>query len=151
MKAQGSGSIISTASVAGMRAGYAPHLYSVAKCSVIMLTKTVALELGADGIRVNCICPGVIVTPLAAGRPDASAERLEEFRQQSAPVQPLGRAGEPVDIANAALWLASDESSFVTGHAQVVDGGIEAGRPWSKFPEFARMVRPIRHHRPPGR
>ena len=71
MKAQGSGSIISTASVAGIRAGYAPHLYSVAKSAVIHLTRTVALELGEHGIRVNAICPGFIATPLAAGRPDA--------------------------------------------------------------------------------
>ena len=79
MKAQGSGSIISTASVAGIRVGYAPHLYSVAKCAVIHLTKTVALELGEHGIRVNAICPGFIATPLAAGRPDADDSQIEQL------------------------------------------------------------------------
>ena len=86
MKAQGSGSIISTASVAGIRAGYAPHLYSVAKCAVIHLTKTVALELGEHGIRVNAICPGFIATPLAAGRPDADESQIDQMRAAGAVV-----------------------------------------------------------------
>ena len=80
MKAQGSGSIISTASVAGIRAGYAPHLYSVAKSAVIHLTRTVALELGEHGVRVNAICPGFIATPLAAGRPDADESQIDQMR-----------------------------------------------------------------------
>lgn len=151
MKAQGSGSIISTASVAGIRVGYAPHLYSVAKCAVIHLTKTVALELGEHGIRVNAICPGFIATPLAAGRPDADESQIEQMRAAGASSQVLGRVGEPLDIANMALFLASDESEWITGREFVVDGGFEAGPPWSKWPRFARMERPIRHHRPPDR
>ena len=151
MKAQGSGSIISTASVAGIRAGYAPHLYSVAKSAVIHLTRTVALELGEHGIRVNAICPGFIATPLAAGRPDADESQLEQMRAAGAASQVLGRVGEPVDIANMALFLASDESAWITGREFVVDGGFEAGPPWSRWPKFARMERPIRHHRPPDR
>ncbi|MFT5531058.1 MAG: NAD(P)-dependent dehydrogenase (short-subunit alcohol dehydrogenase family) [Candidatus Poriferisodalaceae bacterium] len=151
MKAQGSGSIISTASVAGLRPGYAPHLYSVAKCGVIHLTKSVALELGENNIRVNCICPGFIATPLAAGRPDADDSQIQQMRDAGEGSQVLGRVGEPRDIANAALWLASDESEWVTGREMVIDGGFDAGRPWSKWPAFARMERPIRHHRPPGR
>ena len=148
---QGSGSIISTASVAGLRVGYAPHLYSVAKCAVIQLTKTVALELGEHNIRVNAICPGFIATPLAAGRPDADADQIQQLREEGANNQVLGRVGEPSDIANMALFLASDESEWMTGQEWVVDGGFEAGRPWSRWPEFAKMERPIRHHRPPGR
>jgi NAD(P)-dependent dehydrogenase (short-subunit alcohol dehydrogenase family) len=151
MKAQGSGSIISTASVAGIRAGYAPHLYSVAKCAVIHLTKTVALELGEHGIRVNAICPGFVATPLAVGRPDADETQLDEMRTAGAASQVLGRIGEPLDIANMALFLASDDSRWITGQEFVVDGGFEAGPPWSRWPKFARMERPIRHHRPPDR
>ena len=151
MKAQGSGSIISTASVAGIRVGYAPHLYSVAKCAVIHLTKTVALELGEHGIRVNAICPGFIATPLAAGRPDADESQIEQLRASGASSQVLGRVGEPLDIANMALFLASDDSEWITAREFVVDGGFEAGPPWSRWPKFARMERPIRHHRPPDR
>jgi len=151
MKAQNSGSIISTASVAGLRTGYAPHLYSVAKCAVIHLTKSVSLELGEDNIRVNAICPGFIATPLAAGRPDADESQIQQMREAGASSQVLGRVGEPRDIANMALFLASDESEWMTGREFVVDGGFEAGPPWSKWPRFARMERPIRHHRPPGR
>ena len=151
MKAQRSGSIVSTASVAGLRAGYAPHLYSVAKAAVIHLTKTVALELGEHGVRVNAICPGFIATPLAAGRPDADESQIEQMRAAGAASQVLGRVGEPLDIANMALFLASDESEWITGREFVVDGGFEAGPPWSRWPRFARMERPIRHHRPPDR
>jgi NAD(P)-dependent dehydrogenase (short-subunit alcohol dehydrogenase family) len=151
MKAQGSGSIISTASVAGLRAGYAPHLYSVAKSAVIHLTRTVALELGEHGIRVNVICPGFIATPLAAGRPDADESQIDQMRAAGAAAQVLGRIGEPLDIANMALFLASDDSTWITGREFVVDGGFEAGPPWSRWPKFARMERPIRHHRPPDR
>jgi NAD(P)-dependent dehydrogenase (short-subunit alcohol dehydrogenase family) len=151
MIGQGSGSIISTASVAGIRVGYAPHLYSVAKCAVIHLTKTVALELGEHNIRVNAICPGFIATPLAAGRPDADESQIQQLRDAGATSQVLGRVGEPDDIANMALFLASDESQWITGREHVVDGGFEAGPPWSRWPKFARMEKPIRHHRPPGR
>jgi NAD(P)-dependent dehydrogenase (short-subunit alcohol dehydrogenase family) len=151
MKAQGSGSIISTASVAGIRAGYAPHLYSVAKCAVIHLTRTVALELGEHGIRVNAICPGFVATPLAFGRPDADESQIDQMRAAGARSQVLGRVGEPLDIANMALFLASDDSTWITGQEFVVDGGFEAGPPWSRWPAFARMERPIRHHRPPDR
>jgi NAD(P)-dependent dehydrogenase (short-subunit alcohol dehydrogenase family) len=151
MKAHRSGSIISTASVAGLRAGYAPHLYSVAKCAVIHLTKTAALELGEHGIRVNAICPGFIATALAAGRPDAGETEIDQMRAAGAASQVLGRVGEPRDIANMALFLASDDSAWITGQDFVVDGGFEAGPPWSRWPTFTRMERPIRHHRPPDR
>jgi len=151
MSAQGSGSIISTASVAGLRAGYAPHLYSVAKCAVIHLTRTVALELGEQNVRVNAICPGFIATPLAAGHPDADEERLQKMRDISANSQVMGRVGEADDIAAMALFLASDDSEWITGREFVVDGGFEAGPAFSRWPEFARTHRPIRHHRPPDR
>lgn len=151
MKPQGAGSIISTASVAGLQAGWSPHLYSVAKAAVIHLTRTVALELGADGIRVNCICPGIIATPLAAGRPNVTDEQLEKFKGALGRTQVLGRVGNPDDIAQAALWLASDDSSFTTGEAMVVDGGANAGRPWAKQGEWITEKREIRMYRPPDR
>ena len=151
MAAQKSGSIISTASIAGIRAGYAPHLYSVAKSAVIHLTRSVALELGEHNVRVNAICPGFIATPLAAGHPQADESRVQQWREAEAGSQALGRVGEPADIAAMALFLASDESQWMTGQEWVVDGGFEAGQPWSKWPTFAKTERPIRHHRPPGR
>ena len=151
MKEQGSGSIISTASVAGLRAGYAPHLYSTAKAAVIHLTKSVALELGEANVRVNAICPGFIATPLAYGRPDATDSDIDAMRSAGSGAQVMGRVGEPADIADMALFLASDESGWVTGQWFAVDGGFEAGPPWSRWPDFAKQERPIRHHRPPGR
>ena len=150
MKRQKSGSIISTASAAGLEAGMAPHLYSVAKAGVVHLTKSVALELGEYGIRVNCICPGAIVTPLAIGRPEPRAEQEKALRENAARMHALNRVGEPDEIARAAVWLASDESSFVTGQAIAVDGGVTAGRPWRSLPEFQRTPHPIRMYRLPN-
>ena len=151
MRERGGGSIINTASVAGLQAGWSPHLYSVAKSAVIHLTKSVALEYGEHNIRVKCICPGVIATPLAAGRPDVSDEALEKMKGALGRTQVLGRIGDPSDIAQAARWLASDESSYVTGHAQVVDGGAYAGKPWRKQGEWITKPRPIRMYRPDDR
>lgn len=151
MRAQGSGSIISTASVAGLKTGESPHLYSVAKAAVIHLTRSVALELGEYGIRVNCICPGIVATPLAAGSSKASDASLKKLAAALAKSQALGRVGQPEDIARAALWLASDDSEWVTGHAQVVDGGAFAGRPWSRQGDWITADRPIKLYRPEGR
>ncbi len=151
MRATGGGSIISTASVAGLKTGESPHLYSVAKAAVIHLTRSVALELGAHGIRVNCICPGIVATPLAVGRANASDESLKKLADGLARTQAMGRVGQPEDIARAALWLASDDSEWVTGHAQVVDGGAYAGRPWSRQGDWITADRPIKLYRPEGR
>lgn len=148
---QGSGSIINTGSVAAHRGGWSPHLYAAAKAAVVHLTRSVALELGSAGVRCNAISPGFVATPLAYGRPDADTEQLAAMRDAAAADQPLGRVGEPDDLAAAALFLASDESVWITGQELVVDGGISAGPPWSTFPEAFRVTRPIRHHRPPGR
>jgi NAD(P)-dependent dehydrogenase (short-subunit alcohol dehydrogenase family) len=151
MRERGGGSIISTASVAGLKTGESPHLYSVAKAAVIHLTRSVALELGEHGIRVNCICPGIVATPLAAGRPEVSDESLKKLAEGLAKAQALGRVGQPEDIARAALWLASDDSEWVTGHAQVVDGGAFAGRPWGRQADWITKDRPIKMYRPEGR
>ena len=145
MKQQKSGSIISTASVAGLRTGMAPHTYSAAKAAVIHLTRSVAMELGESGVRVNCICPGGIATPIfgkAFGLDDEGADRVARMmRMPLAQMQPIRRAGLPDDIANAALWLASDDSSFVNGHALVVDGGLTGGRMWSEVEERRAALR----------
>ncbi len=145
------GSIINTASVAGIQAGEAPHLYSMAKAAVIHLTTSVALELGEHGIRVNAICPGVIATPLAVGRRSVREEQVERMRDKLGHYQPIGRIGEPEDIAHAALYLASDRASFVTGTHHVVDGGAAAGRAWWRQHAISTEAGPIKLYRPPGR
>lgn len=119
MKAQGRGGVIlSTASVAGLSGGDGPQAYSAAKAAVINLTRAVAIELAADRIRVNCICPGGINTPLIhRGNPEAVAQLLDR-------AQPWPEHGRPEDIAAAALYLASDDARFITGAALVVDGGL---------------------------
>jgi len=143
MKRQGGGSIISTASVAGLTAGFGPHVYSAAKAAVIQLTKTVAMELGEHNIRVNCICPGAIATPIFGKGLGMSAEQAEAIVPQMKGilenVQPIKRSGLPEDIAHAALWLASDDATFVNGHALVVDGGLTGGRSWSES-QFRRAA-----------
>ncbi|MFW9874421.1 MAG: glucose 1-dehydrogenase [Candidatus Thorarchaeota archaeon] len=129
MKKQGYGNIISTASVAGMRTGFGPHAYSAAKAAIIHLTHTVAMELGEFNIRVNCVAPGGIATAIFGrgfGFPQDWAERLSNMFKSTflSQLQPIKRAGLPEDIAKAVLWLASDDSSFVSGHALLVDGGL---------------------------
>lgn len=151
MTSRGGGTIINTASIAALRAGWSPHLYSAAKSAVIALTASVAMELGDAGIRVNAICPGAVATPLLVGDPRAGGAELDAARDAFRTVTPIGRAGEPEDLAAMAVFLASDESSFITGQALVVDGGATAGAPWHSWPPFMREARPIRHHRPDGR
>ncbi len=134
MQAQGDGgSIVSTASIAGVGAGNGPVIYSVAKGAVMHLTKVAAYELGEFNIRVNCICPGGIATPIfgkSLGLSAADADKtVEAIAQVMGQFQPIKRSGQPSDIAHAALWLSSDDSSFVTGHALIVDGGATLGRP----------------------
>ncbi len=126
MKKAGGGSIISTASVAGLRGGSGPHSYSAAKAAVINLTRSVALEVGEHKIRVNCICPGGINTPLLSNRIPGGQPTTEMVLSQ---IQAIKRAGHPDDIASMALFLASDESQWITGTAMVVDGGLTAGTP----------------------
>ena len=118
---QGGGVILSTASVAGLVGLARSSAYSAAKAGVIGLTRTVALEYGPRGIRANCICPGFVATPML--------DRVLGDREESVlhRLTPLRRVGTPDDIAAAALFLASDESSYVTGVPFVVDGGYAAG------------------------
>lgn len=131
MKRQGGGVILSTSSIAGLQGGIGPYPYSAAKAAVIQITKNAALELAPDNIRVNCICPGAIATPIfgaSAGLSQDSAERLVPRLEASfKDAQPLPRAGLPEDIAEAALYLAAESGRFVSGQALVVDGGLTAG------------------------
>jgi NAD(P)-dependent dehydrogenase (short-subunit alcohol dehydrogenase family) len=132
MKATGlGGSIVNTASVAGLSGGAGPAAYSAAKAAVINLTRAAALELAEHRIRVNAICPGGILTPLLhRGSPEQVKRRLESL-------QPWPEAGTGEHIAGAALFLASDDAMFVTGEALVVDGGLTA-----MGPALPRRMRP---------
>jgi NAD(P)-dependent dehydrogenase (short-subunit alcohol dehydrogenase family) len=139
MAAQGSGSIINVASINGVRAGLGGHYYSAAKAASIHLTRCAAVELGEKGIRVNSVSPGPIATGIfgkgAGLEHDEADERVEYAEAAIAAVlprwQPLRRVGTVDDIAQAALFLASDASRLITGHNLVVDGGITAGWPVS--------------------
>ncbi|MGD8416054.1 MAG: SDR family oxidoreductase [Pseudomonadales bacterium] len=124
------GSIINTASIAGLSGDGGPMVYSAAKAAVISLTQSAAVELAADRIRVNAICPGFIATPLAAG---GDPERIQEAFMKAQPWPDYGR-GE--HIAGAAVFLASDDAEFVTGEKLIVDGGLTAAGPElsKKFP-----------------
>jgi NAD(P)-dependent dehydrogenase (short-subunit alcohol dehydrogenase family) len=118
------GSIVNTASIAGMSGGGGPLCYSAAKAAVINLTRAASLELAPQRIRVNAIAPGTILTPLMdGGDPERTTQRLERF------VPWPDTVGRPDDIANAALYLASDEAAYVTGATLVVDGGMTAAGP----------------------
>lgn len=125
MIGQGSGTIINTTSTAGLRAGLGPHVYTTAKHGVIGLTQSVATELGRHGIRVNAIAPGATVSGMTAFVSTGDASALDEASRRIASKVPLRRPGFPVDIANAALYLASDESGWTNGAVLVVDGGGE--------------------------
>jgi NAD(P)-dependent dehydrogenase (short-subunit alcohol dehydrogenase family) len=131
MQARGGGSIINTASIAGLQAGWGPLAYSTAKCAVIHMSRCAAAELSPQKIRVNAICPGLIATSIfgtAMGMPREGADQLAAMVAQNAAIaQPIPKAGLPEDIAAAALYLASDDSRFVTGTHMVVDGGITIG------------------------
>jgi len=124
MRKAGGGSIISTASIAGLRGGAGPHAYSAAKAAVINLTRSVALEVGKDRIRVNCICPGGINTPLIFNNVPGGYEVADRLLKT---IQPIPRSGGPGDIAAMAAFLASDDAEWITGTAMVVDGGLTAG------------------------
>ena len=117
------GSIVNIASVNGLIGLQGIHAYSAAKGGVIALTRSMAVAHGKDNIRVNCICPGTVQTEVW----EPMIERNPNILDEITPWYPLGRIGKPADIANAALFLASDEASFATGAVFVIDGGLTAG------------------------
>lgn len=132
MRRQKSGSIINVASVGAHRAGFGSIFYGAAKAALMHLTTYAAVELGEDNVRANSISPGGIATGIfgkALGLESEAAEAsAERVKPALAPFQPIPRAGLPEDVAAAALFLASDESSFINGEDIVVDGGVIRGR-----------------------
>jgi NAD(P)-dependent dehydrogenase (short-subunit alcohol dehydrogenase family) len=128
MKAQGAGSIICTASVAGLRAGAGGPAYSASKAGVIRLVQVAATQLAGSNIRVNAICPGLIETGMT--KPLFDNARAAGKEDQIGHLNPMKRGGAPDEIAAAAVFLASDESSYVNGHALVVDGGLSSSHPF---------------------
>ncbi len=126
LRSRGGGAIVCTASIAGLWAIPDDAAYCASKAGVVMLTKCMALDGARDGIRVNCVCPGFIDTPMIEGyfadQPDPQAAR-----RFATGLHPLGRLGQPLDIADGYVYLASEEARWVTGTALVIDGGLTAG------------------------
>jgi NAD(P)-dependent dehydrogenase (short-subunit alcohol dehydrogenase family) len=137
LKSRGGGSIICTASVAGLRSGAGGPAYSASKAGVISLVRAGAQQLSGSNVRVNAICPGLIETGMTQMIYDHARERGREERLGQ--LNPLRRGGEPIEIARAALFLASDESSYVNGHALVVDGGLSSSHPFNRQ-EYGRTA-----------
>lgn len=142
MKAAGhGGSIITTASTAGVRAGLGPHVYTAAKHGAVGLCQSAATELGPHGIRVNVVAPGGTVTGLTARLTTGDHENLEKATSIIGATNPLRRGGQPADIANAVLFLASDEAAFTNGAVLVVDAGGEViGDRNHRFVEMGTQV-----------
>lgn len=130
MKERGGGAIICTASVAGLRAGAGGAAYSASKAGVINLVQVAATQLAGSNVRVNAICPGLIETGMT--QPFYDWARAHGKEDRLGHLNPMKRGGEPEEIARAALFLASDESSYVNGHALVVDGGLSVSHPHNR-------------------
>jgi len=128
MRDAGGGSILCTASVAGLRSGAGGSAYSASKAGVVSLVQTAANQLTGTNVRVNAICPGLIETGMTRPMFEAARERGSE--KKIGQLNPLKRSGQPVEIARMALFLASDESSYVNGQAIAVDGGLSSSHPF---------------------
>jgi NAD(P)-dependent dehydrogenase (short-subunit alcohol dehydrogenase family) len=150
LRAQEGSAVVGIASIEAVLGHFAIPAYCSSKAGLVGLTRSLAARLGPLGIRVNAICPGFIATPLALNTVNrtASAAEADAARAAMTAAQPIPRPGEPEDIAQMALFLASDASSFVTGQAFSVDGGFAAGRKWSEQPDMFRKYRPFRVYRP---
>jgi NAD(P)-dependent dehydrogenase (short-subunit alcohol dehydrogenase family) len=143
MKPAAKGSIISMASTAGLMGGLGPHAYAAGKHAVVGMTKNVAAELCHVGIRVNAIAAASMATPMVANVLTGDPSNIEEAKRILAEVSPLhGRPGLAEDVANAALWLASDESGYTTGHTLTTDAGTTIGATSAKpnFSEYQPMI-----------
>ncbi len=146
MMKQGSGSIINNGSIAGRRAGYSTSMiYGTAKAAVNHLTVCAAMQLGEKNVRCNSISPGGIATGIFAKALGVDANRADGYaetaRQMMAAMQPIPRAGLPEDSAKAAVFLASDDSTFINGHDLVVDGGVVGGRLWTPHQQAVQAMR----------
>jgi NAD(P)-dependent dehydrogenase (short-subunit alcohol dehydrogenase family) len=131
MADQGHGSILNTASIAAHDPGNGPHIYGAAKAALVALTKRFALEVGEKGVRVNAICPGGIPTDLVLDALNIKGGKIPEPMVKMMDQMALLRAGKVEDVVHAALFLASDDASWVTGQALTVDGGESVGPKWS--------------------
>jgi NAD(P)-dependent dehydrogenase (short-subunit alcohol dehydrogenase family) len=132
MRARGGGSLLFTASTSGLQGSVFSPVYSAMKFGVVGFVRSLAKRLAADGIRANAVCPGSVDTPMLrvfVARPDQASTRgndVEELVKRRGAANPLNRSAQPEEIANAALFLLSDEASFITGAALPVDGGTTA-------------------------
>jgi NAD(P)-dependent dehydrogenase (short-subunit alcohol dehydrogenase family) len=135
MVAQRSGSIVNIASIEGIEGTEGGSAYNASKGGVIMLTKSMAIDYGPCGIRVNAVCPGGVETPLLLSLIDQPG--MQDYKAKMLDAHKLGRFGRPEEIANAILFLASSEASFMTGSAMVVDGGMTAGLSVGLFGDFS--------------
>ncbi len=124
MKAAGGGSIVSTASTAGLRVAGNEAVYSVSKAAVVALTRSLALDFAADGIRANCVCPGFMEAVMTDRRAELDDAQIAARYASAADMVPLGRQGSYEEVAHAVLFLAGPESAYITGEALVVDGGL---------------------------
>jgi len=147
MKARGGGAIVNTASIAGLFAGFSPIAYAAAKAGVIQLTKVAAAELARYSIRVNSICPGFITSNIFAASFGVTGEKATQIhaavRAVSPQAQPVAREGTPAEIAKVCLFLAGEESAFITGEHIVVDGGLTVGPRHSWDPATPSPIRSI--------
>ena len=144
MKPQESGAIVSMSSTAGILGGLGPHTYTAAKHAVVGLTKSAGAELCRFGIRVNCISPAGMATPMVANVTTGDPAAIEETKRSLAAASPLkGRPGLAEDVANAALWLASDESGYTNGHTLTTDAGTTTGSSPNPpaFDQYQPMIR----------
>jgi NAD(P)-dependent dehydrogenase (short-subunit alcohol dehydrogenase family) len=138
MLKNGGGAIVSTASDAGLRGSAFLSAYCASKGGVVLLTKALSSEWAGQGIRINCVCPGVIQTPILdpfiAQMQQLTGTPAAEQWERMGRMHPIGRVGQPEEVAKAVTFLASDEASFITGVALPVDGGLEAGAPPQRSP-----------------
>jgi NAD(P)-dependent dehydrogenase (short-subunit alcohol dehydrogenase family) len=144
LNARGGGAIVNTASISALAAGYAPIAYSTAKAAVLHFSKVAAADLAQHRIRVNAVVPGLIATPIFGGGfgfdREAASRMAATLTERGAALQPAGRTGQPQDIAEAVVYLASDAAGFVTGTHLVVDGGMTVGTRASWDPTAPRPV-----------
>jgi NAD(P)-dependent dehydrogenase (short-subunit alcohol dehydrogenase family) len=124
MMAQGSGAIVNCSSIGGLKGSRGRSAYSASKHAVIGLTRSAALDYAATGIRINAVCPGMVHTPMAVA---VTKNYDPQVVKRMVAQEPIGRFGEPEEIAAAVVWLCSPGASFMVGHAMAVDGGILAG------------------------
>ncbi len=134
IRKRGGGSIVNIASVQGIQSQSRVSAYAASKGGVLSLTRQLALDYAAEGIRVTAVCPGTIDTPLVKQAADGTGANLEEAKKGWGAAHPMGRIGTPAEIANVVLFLASDRASFMTGEYVCVDGGMMALGAWAGSP-----------------